>query len=426
MPASNQRLRCPALIQWLPRRRSLLQFWGDRRGGFVLLFAIALPVLLLVISGGVEVAEVVKARRELQWNVDAAALNGARELGTDQSSATAVRAQAFAASLAARSTPNWNVATAAQSNATQGSITVSQTASRASFFGNILPPGGWHLSVSSTAIANLKKPLCVLSLDSGSTQSVATAISLQSQSTVTAPQCLVKSDSNINVVSGSNIIAGSVQAAGSASGSITPAPISDAPAVPDPFSSLDINVPSTCNDNGITLTNGAKSLNPGVHCGNITVTGPSVLTLNPGEHYFVKGAVSLTGPSQITGSDVVFIFSNNTGISFSGSSSISLDGRQSGPYAGFVLVTDRQYTGTLSISASNTRKLHGTIYLPQATLSVSGSNPVADLSPWTVVVAKDLNTGGSANLVINSNYSGSNVPVPSGVGGGDGQVHLSN
>ncbi len=41
---------------------------------------------------------------------------------------------------------------------------------------------------------------------------------------------------------------------------------------------------------------------------------------------------------------------------------------------------------------------------------------VADQSAWTVIVAKGVQIGGTANLVINHDYAGSPVPVPQGVG----------
>ena len=90
------------------------------------------------------------------------------------------------------------------------------------------------------------------------------------------------------------------------------------------------------------------------------------------------------------------------------------------------MITDRSLGGVLGISTNNARQLYGTIYLPNATLDVTGtSNKVADQSPWTVVVAMGLTTDGSAKLVINSNYSGASVPVPAGVGT-SGAIHLTN
>ena len=377
----------------------------------------------MLVAGGAEVAEVVKAKRELQWDVDTAALNGARELGTDRSNATAVRAKTFAASLATRSTARWTVVTSSAMDATTGAVTVDQTASRASFFGNLLPPGGWHLHVTSTAVSNAKAPLCVLGTQAWG-QNV---VSLHTSSQINASGCLVQSDSDLVSTGSSGVLAAAVRTVGAASGAISPAPITDAPAIPDPFSSLAIAVPKQCTDQGITVTSGGTaSYPPGVHCGIVQVQGSGSLVLGPGDHYFLNTIFDLIGNGAITGSDVVLVFSGTSAFGFKGNASLSLDGRQSGPFAGFVLVTDRNYIGSLEISTSNAHRLHGTIYVPNGNLLVSGSGTkVADQSPWTVVVAKTLTTDGSAQMMINSNYAGSFVPVPAGVGAG-GTPHLAN
>jgi len=81
---------------------------------------------------------------------------------------------------------------------------------------------------------------------------------------------------------------------------------------------------------------------------------------------------------------------------------------------------------SFTISSSAARQLLGTIYIPSATLAVSGANnQVADESAWTVIVAKAITLAGSPNLVINANYAGSTVPVPGGVGPRSGRVTLT-
>ena len=121
--------------------------------------------------------------------------------------------------------------------------------------------------------------------------------------------------------------------------------------------------------------------------------------------------------AEIVGDDVVLIFKGQYKMKFKDRASLSLEGRRAGTYAGFVLVTDRSFKGKFSISSDRARRLLGTIYLPSATFDVSGTNSkVADQSPWTIVVANKLDVSASANLVINSNYGISVVPVPSGIG----------
>ncbi len=60
-------------------------------------------------------------------------------------------------------------------------------------------------------------------------------------------------------------------------------------------------------------------------------------------------------------------------------------------------------------------QLLGTIYLPRGKLVIDTKAKVADLSAYTVIVAKEIDVKG-VNLVVNSDYGGTDVPVPDGVG----------
>jgi hypothetical protein len=61
------------------------------------------------------------------------------------------------------------------------------------------------------------------------------------------------------------------------------------------------------------------------------------------------------------------------------------------------------------------------------TLDFDGTHQAAQASQWTVVTAKAISLTGSPDIVINSNYAGSSVPVPTGVGSNTiGNVALKN
>ena len=113
----------------------------------------------------------------------------------------------------------------------------------------------------------------------------------------------------------------------------------------------------------------------------------------------------------------MLVFDKSRQFNFQDSTVVSLSGRRSGSLAGFVIATTRENTGAFNISATSAEKLEGAIYIPSATLVVQGTaNRVAQQSAWTVVVAQSLQLNGSADLIINSNYASSFVPVPNGVG----------
>ncbi|MGY2050380.1 TadE/TadG family type IV pilus assembly protein [Methylobacterium sp. JK268] len=383
---------------------------GASDASVITIFSVALPVLAMGSIGTFEIAEVLNTKSKLQTIVDTAALNGAGELGVDLSTTTADRAQAFADRLADPLRLRWSVTSSATLDTAARSVTVHQDAHRGSFFGSLLPPGGWNLSATATGIRTAGTPLCVLGIQSGGSQ----VVSLSGSGVLSAAGCLVQSNGDLVAASGTSVSAGAARTVGAASGSISPAPVTQAPSIADPFAAMSIAVPTQCD---VALTSSTVYLNPGTHCGDISLAGNSNIVLMPGEHYFVGSSIKMAGNSQISGTDVVMILKGFTSIAFHGNASVTLEGRKSGSYAGFVFVTDRSLTGVVDLSATNVRKLHGTVYVPSATLAVSGKgNKVSDQSPWTVVVAKQIQVDGSATLYINSNYAGASVPVPQGVG----------
>ena len=49
-------------------------------------------------------------------------------------------------------------------------------------------------------------------------------------------------------------------------------------------------------------------------------------------------------------------------------------------------------------------------------LYVGSNKPVADQSAYTVVAARQIRVDAGPNLVLNSNYGATDIPVPTGVG----------
>jgi hypothetical protein len=214
------------------------------------------------------------------------------------------------------------------------------------------------------------------------------------------------------------VTAGAVQAVGTATGSITPTPQSGVPAIPDPFASTDISVPTPCTDIDLIILPGKNSLAPGVHCGVISIASNETLTLEPGVHYFSLATLTLSNNAVLQGTNVALVFDDLSFFTFQDNSDIELQGLTSGPLAGFVIATTPGNTKTFTISTTSARTLLGVVYIPSGLLSITGTSQVAQASAWTVIVAQAIAISGSADLVLNANYDGSEVPVPVGAGPG--------
>lgn len=400
------------------------KFAADERGNFVMIAAIALPTLLLGALGAVDLSSVINDRVKMQAVADFSALNAAKQLALDTSNATALRAKNEAESELADVAKRWSLSIDAQVVQDGKAVQVTVVGKRPSYFHDLLPKGGWTARAASTAVIEGLTPLCVLGsgknnggllgLGLGSSSDV---ITLKNTAKLSADTCLVQSNNAIDVKNGAALKAQAVQSVGDASGTISPEPMTGAAEIKDPFASLNTNVPSLCTDLNVRLSVGTTTLQPGVHCGVITVLNNATLVLAPGEHYFFAATLLLSNNATLRGTDVALIFDTLSLFAFTDQSDIELEGRKTGAFAGFVIATTKGNTKTFTISTTSAHKLLGVVYIPNGLLNITGNNQVAEDSAWTVIVAKAINIGGGADLVVNANYGAmSTPPVPMGVG----------
>ena len=70
-------------------------------------------------------------------------------------------------------------------------------------------------------------------------------------------------------------------------------------------------------------------------------------------------------------------------------------------------------------------RLVGALYFPNTELEVDAPGTVADKSPWTAIIAREVRMLNDSNVVLNTNYGDTNVPVPDGIGGEQTPVRLA-
>ncbi|MDZ4759982.1 MAG: hypothetical protein SGJ21_02795, partial [Alphaproteobacteria bacterium] len=68
------------------------------------------------------------------------------------------------------------------------------------------------------------------------------------------------------------------------------------------------------------------------------------------------------------------------------------------------------------IRSDNAQKLVGTIYISRNKLLIDGDKPIAAASEYTVIVAREFELAEGPEVVLNTDYALSDVPVPEGVG----------
>ena len=413
------------VLAWLDR---LLQ---DIRGSIAVKFALAVPIIALVSAGAIDLLAVSSSQSRLQSIADNAALAGARSLTL---AADKILAQQKAENFVKSEMSQWSGAPTYTAvyrviEAKDGRrLDVELDGRRPSFFGSLLPPGGWRFSAKATAVPVGQTPLCALGTGGNNLD----AISTIGASKLTAPACMVHSNSNILVRNTAWITASAVQTVKSATGSgISPAAGQGAVAIDDPFASMvfpSLNPCKTQNPNPgqewpiVYSDNKTHYLAPGLHCRPITVMNVTTLILQPGEHLFYKN-LSVLGTAKLTGDDVFLFFDHGSDPKFTGPHiKIDLVGRKSGTYAGMVMATIAGNAPDIAIPGSRVERLLGVVYARKGILSVTGNGVAAGESDWTVVVANQIQLSGNATLKINANYEDSDVPVPNGVGPNGGGV----
>lgn len=395
-------------------------------GNMALTAALVIVPMAIAVAMTSEFVALSGERALMQSAADAAALSGAQNLilvgaSARQSTSDVERfAMAQVGEFASRATVSFKA-----TQGSDGTYTVEGLALRPSFFGDLVPPGGFRIEVKSVAESMQVQPLCVIG-DDGTVGGK--AITLVNNSGIRAKNCIVHSNSDFDLKNSSTVEAGAPRATGVATGDgFTPAANSGALKLNDPFRGRTIAPPAACTtvpDGGAQVRSAdTVTLSPGIHRVEYTMTGNSILKLEPGEYYFCKG-LKLRGQGRLEGEDVLLMFTSGNALDASQSSSVSLSGRRSGQWAGFVMVATRGNYANFTIASSNVDKLLGTIYLPMTRLQVSASGEVAEGSQWSVIVARNINLSNNARLIINSDYEGSPVPVPIGVGNQAGGTNV--
>ena len=401
---------------------------SDTRGNIALGFALVGPAVILLGVGAVDLFAVHTAQGRLQSIADAGALAGAPALALATDGAAArERAASFVVGAMSEwpEAPSYQGAYEVVDQGGQRAIRVLLRGHRPSFFANLLPPGGWNFIGDATATSLGLVPLCVLVTGGDGSR----VLNVKDDGRIAAPACMVHSNRDI-LVEGGSINAAAVQAVTSASGSISPSPGTDAARVDDPFSELDLDRlrPVGCAVGAelepLRLTDGVTRLSPGVHCGGLDVSGAGAVVLEPGEHWFLRGHLTIREDARLQGDDVVLFFDTASKFEFRDTALVRLSGRTGGAYAGIVMGAMRDNRQDFIISSDNVDSLLGVIYVPNARLVVEGKADVARDSAWTVIVAKALQLKGSPSLFVNANYNSTTVPVPAGVGPRTGGARL--
>ena len=402
-------------------------FARARDGAVAMTLAVALPVIVAGVAFAVDYANVAKEKSRLQSAVDSAALASARELRlstTNLAIVDSVVQSVFRANIGtAPFGASANATTALLNN--NGSVNVVASESVATFIGSVLSSQPVVIHATATASMMGGSPICLIALNPTAHKS----LTADTSALLTGSGCALYSDStaaNSIIAKGqAQITAALICSAGGAVGNtsgLTPPPMTDCPAIPDPLAARPAPTVGACDQTNYVISSGTQSLNPGVYCGGLHVASGAVVTLNPGVFIIKDGPLTVDGGSTLNGANVgFFLTGSGAALNFAaGANTINLTAPTSGTLAGLLFFEDRANTAGVAhtIESDNARNLLGTIYLSRGVLSIGSNAKVADLSAYTIVVADSITLTGGPNMVLNANYGSTNIPTPDGVGAG--------
>jgi Flp pilus assembly protein TadG len=400
-----------------------VRFWRDERGGVALIAAFALPTLLVMVVAAIELHALHGDRQKLQDVADGTALMAASQMRLAANNSVLERARSFATESleGLHATPDEPVVEFLETSDSSSSVRVALTARRTSFFGNLLPVGGFVVSAESTAVQLATAPLCVLGLGSAGPNALDFP-----NANVMASACLVHSNKSIALGGPTSVTAAAVQAVGSITGSKPANSGTGAPPVPDPLAVMFNGAgPGMCDHTSnvkVDHAGQAVEVDPGVHCRHFDIE-KGTLRFRPGVHHLKNGELQLKKGAKIEGENVTLVIWKALKIDFSDGQVdlLHLTGSQGGAgematWAGFALAVDPTRGGDLTLNFREIRRLEGVVYAPGVRLVVPGGINPTEVTPWTVIVARDFRVEGGRALHINADYANSSVPVPSGVG----------
>jgi hypothetical protein len=263
-------------------------------------------------------------------------------------------------------------------------------------------------SASATAAVHItSSSSCIYVLDTGNTASAFSA----SGSSVVNSSCGIyvnSSNSSAVTVGGSATVnASQILINGgytkSNNSTVSPIPTTGIAVLADPLASMPAPTFSGCDyTNWSWTSSGTVSLNPGVYCGGISITGGGTVTFNAGTYILNGGGFNWGGSATLNGSGVMFYITGQAGytaapLNAQGNGSINLTAPDSGVYEGLLFFQDRNVTySTANTFIGNSNSVTtGAFYFPTTSLSYSGSST----GRYQALVAKRVTMTGNANFL---------------------------
>lgn len=412
-------------------RRFAKRFSVNTRGGVAITFASLLPVLLALGGMGADYGLAIVQRTTLQQAADAAALAAAKELNlvnTDERRLKSVAETVVRANLGEGGS-GVSIETRVQEK--PSAVVVNLTKNVEFLIMQHFGPSATKVKVEAVARVVGRTPICVLALNPNAGRS----IFLERNARVTGNNCAIYANSRsrraILALDKSRLEAELICSAGGTSGdpdTFAPQPLDDCPRIEDPLADRAPPPVGKCDYLLKIVAGGRQTLSPGTYCGGLQIQLGAMVKLRPGIYVMKGGPLTVDTGTTLTGENVGFYMEGLlASFIFGVNTTISLTAPEYGPMAGLLFFSDRNVPKLVrnEILSDDARVLLGTIYLPKGYIHIDANKPIADRSAYTAIVAQKLNLSAGPNLVLNTDYDTTTVPVPDGIGGSRRSIYLA-
>jgi hypothetical protein len=157
----------------------------------------------------------------------------------------------------------------------------------------------------------------------------------------------------------------------------------------------------SCDSSGVSIGNNQKlTINPGVYCGAINVTGHAVLTLSAGLYVITTGGLSVGGQATLNGSGVtLYVQSGSVGLS--GGATTNLVAPTSGAWQGILFFQDRANTSSASLVGGSAQLMNGVLYFPTTHVDYNAGSTTSNQS--ATLICDTLNVTGNSYITATGN-----------------------
>ena len=200
---------------------------------------------------------------------------------------------------------------------------------------------------------------------------------------------------------------------------VSPTPVTGINPFSDPLAYVQAPAVGGCDHTG-TFNGNGLTLNPGVYCGGISVSGGNSATFNSGTYILLGGGLTVSGGSSITGTGVTFYNTGNGTYSYkpivvSGGSATNLSAPTSGSLSGVLFFQDRSISNNSqnTISGGSGAVFTGVMYFPSTPLVYSGGSTTPG-GPYTEIIAKTLTISGASAFGADYSSLSSGNPIRNG------------